>query len=177
MPAHLRGSHSAAASPSRRSALSRGRQVREGGRSAGAQGGPRTAFQHRGGCAGAAVVLQLRCLVAGRRAAGSSARPPSAGRLGKLWVSVARVRGQRLSALGWGKGVRSCARVLPHHCPNAERVRGRGVGGRRPGDAGAGQQVSQLRGGREGLRAGVCVYVCVSPVPSPLPPGQKGGGR
>lgn len=76
------------------------------------------------------------------------------------------------------KGERSAARLLPHRRSGAERARGRGAGGRRPGDAAAGQQVPQLRRGREGLRAGVCLCVCVCGLsPPPRRPARKGVGE
>lgn len=71
--------------------------------------------------------------------------------------------------------MRSEAWVLPHRRPSVERARGRGVSGRRPGDAGAGQQVPQLRGGGRGY-VRECVCVCVA-CPLPHAARTEGGGR
>ena len=114
---------------------------------------------------------QPRCLVAGGRAAGSPARPPPAGRPHKLWVSVARVRGQRLSAPGggWrrGSGAEPCG-ALRGSCRTAARAQSGHGAAESAGDA-RGMQAPDNRyrscagGGRGCVRecVCVCVYVCV----------------
>lgn len=152
----------------------RGRALLPGGRYAGAG-----AAQVRGAGraqplrapAAARALSQPRCLVAGVRATGSPAWLLPAGRPGKLWVSVARVWGQRLSRgalVGkgerwWGRGSgaepRGAVRgVLPHRRPSAERARGRGVGGRRPG--GCRRRTTGTAAAR-GAGGATCGSVCV----------------